>query len=178
MRICIIFLIAGFLTSSAFAACDGLPWKFGMSHDEVRAISECGPYKSFKNGDLETYDGIFNGNKENFQFFFQDGKLWRIGISLYGGKNADAGAKVWLGLYSTLFKLFGDVETPDNAVPTTEQAAAAFTAKALEIVQNAGKIQMAPLKQPSDAGVFSSFFGFKVGDVMFFHVTLYFSERR
>lgn len=154
-----------------------MPWQFGMSPKDVAAVEECGPYKSFSNGDLETYSGIFNGKKENFQFFFHEGKLRRIGIYLYEGDDPAAGAQVWLGLYQTLTRLFGSVETPENVAPISAQAIGAFNAKALEAVQGPGKIQMAPLAPPKDAFVFSSFMRNDVGSERLYNVVLYFDRR-
>lgn len=171
-------LFCWLLAGQAFADCDSLPWKFGMSQEQVAAVTECGPYKSFSNGDLETYKGVFDGKEQNFQFFFKDNQLRRIGIYLYEGQDPAAGAKVWLILYGTMAKLFGSLETPDNASPaTSETAAESFEAKALEIVKRSGETQMAPLSQPSDASVFSSYMRREVGGEKYYYVVLYFDRR-
>ena len=173
----LLLLFTTLASGSAFAQCDAMPWKFGMSPSEVAAIKECGPYKSFSNGDLETYAGIFNGKEENFQFFFQDGKLRRIGIYLHESQDSAAGVEEWLALYQTLVGLFGDIETPGNVAPQDDSSRAAFKAKALETVQSAGKTQMAPLTQPKDAFVFSSFMRKELGDENHYYVVLYFDAR-
>lgn len=129
-----------------------------MSQEQVIAITECGPYKSFKNGDLETYKGIFDGKEENFQFFFDDKKLRRIGVYLYEGTDPEAGVARWLALHATLSKLFGDIETPSYDGPADVAThRALFRAKALELVKDKGKAQMSPLTQAKNAFVFSSF---------------------
>lgn len=162
----------------AFAGCDSLPWKFGMSPEQVAGITECGPYKSFSNGDLETYKGVFDGKEQDFQFFFKDNQLRRIGIYLYEGQDPAAGAKVWLALYGTMVKIFGPIETPDNISPVaSELDAASFEAKALEMVRGPGKTQMAPLGQPEDAFVFSSFMRNEVNGENYYNVVLYFDRR-
>lgn len=174
----LLFLIGWLVTGQAFAKCDSLPWKMGMSPAEVAGITECGPYKSFSNGDLETYKGVFDGKEENFQFFFEDQKLRRIGIYLYEGKDPAEGAKEWLVLYGTLSKLFGKVETPDNNSSFADEAdRESFTAKALKIVQGPGKTQMAPIAQPKDAFVFSSFMRREVNSEKMYLVILYFDRR-
>jgi len=149
-----------------------------MSPEEVTGITECGPYKSFSNGDLETYKGVFDGKEQNFQFFFKDNQLRRIGIYLYEGQDPVAGAKAWLALYGTMTKFFGPVETPDGAPPTgSESNTAFFEAKALEIVQGLGKTQMAPRAQPKDAFVFSSYMRREVDGKKHYYVILYFDRR-
>lgn len=56
-----------------------------MSHAQVAAVEGFGPHRSFRNGDLETYNTIFDGRFENFQFFFRDDKLRRIGVYTFEG---------------------------------------------------------------------------------------------
>lgn len=165
-------------TGQARAGCDSLPWKFGMSPEEVVGVTECGPYKYFSNGDVETYKGVFEGKEQNFQFFFAEKRLRRIGIYLYEGQDPNAGVKEWVALYGSMARLFGPVETPDNVSPTeSEEAATVFKAKALQMVRGPGKIQMAPLTQPKDAFVFSSYFRREVNGGKHYYVVLYFDKR-
>jgi len=171
-------LLCWLLASQAFAGCDSLPWKFGMSPEEVTGVTECGPYKSFSNGDLETYKGVFDGEEQNFQFYFVDKRLRRIGISLYEGKDPVAGAKKWLALYGTMSRLFGRLETPGNGSPAaSEKAAASFEANALKMVRDPGKTQMAPLVQPKDAFIFSSYMRHEVNGEQYYYVVLYLDGR-
>ena len=58
-----------------------------MSKAEVASFKEFGPNKTFLNGDRETFQGRFHGRKENIQFFFQGGRLLRIGV--YLGETSD-----------------------------------------------------------------------------------------
>jgi hypothetical protein len=89
-----------------------------------------------------------------------------------------AGAKEWLALYGTMTKLFGPLETRDNTSPVANQeAATAFQAKALKLAQNRGKTQMAPINQPKDVFVFSSFTRHDVDGETQYFVVLYFDER-
>ncbi len=141
-------------------------------------LAECGPYKAFSNGDLETYSGVFDGKKENVQFFFQDGKLRRIGIYLHESQNPEAGAKDWLVLYRTMSRLFGEIETPNNVAPSLDPGQERdFISKALQTMQGTGKTQMAPIAQPKDASVFSSFMRNQVDGEMHYNVVLYFDRR-
>ncbi len=142
-------------------------------------ITECGPYKSFSNGDLETFKGVFDSKEENFQFFFENRKLRRIGIYLYEGNDPAAGARKWRTLYSTLSRLYGRIESPDNLPPLTGDAdVVAFESKAKELVQSSGKVQMAPLAQPDGASVFSNFWRREATGQTFYFVVLYFDKRQ
>lgn len=166
-----------FASANASAACDVSAWKFGMSPEEVASVKECGPYKPFRNGDLETYKGMFAGKEENFQFFFKDQKLWRIGVYLYEGQNSAAGAEEWLSLFVTLSDMFGAMDTPRNIAPENEAQRAAFKATAIELVEGPGKIQMAPLKQATDVFSYASYRRADIEGQRYFYVTLYFDGR-
>ena len=150
-----------------------------MTPDQVSAVTAFGPYKTFSNGDLETYKGVFNGREENFQFFFDEQKkLRRIGIYLYEGQDLQAGAKKWVELYTTISKMFGAIETPDNAAPVDDKANADFSTKAIQVVESTGKTQMAPINQPDDVFVFSSLMRSNVEGKNIYDVVLYFDRRQ
>ncbi len=146
--------------AAAFAlhadAAENLPWRFGMTPDDVRAMADHGPYRTFENGDLETYHGVFEGHEENFQFFFQDGKLASIGVYLYEGTDAQAAGKRWLALRQLMAARYGSLLTPDNTPPADDslEGGASFIAHALETARRDGRAQMWPLKEPADLNVF------------------------
>jgi len=140
---------------------NAFPWKWGMTPVEVQSVTEYAPYRAFSNGDLETYEATFKGEKKNYQFYFDDSqprKLWRIEVVFYEGMDIQAASKEWLNLYNALSGLFGEIETPDKTAPApgTPDNGNAFSAKAEEIVSVSGKTQMAPIRQPSDEFVFAS----------------------
>ena len=168
----LVFIVG--LPSNAFAG-DDLPWKFNMTPEEVASFTQLGPYRTFSNGDLETYNAMLDGKKQNFQFFFSDHKLRRIGVYLYEGQDEQAAAEAWLDSYRTIIRHFGNVETPQNT-PPTDMDGSAFRAKAIESVDSVGKIQMAPIKQPANAFVFSSFFRSDVQGQRLYDVVLYFDR--
>ncbi|TBR40584.1 hypothetical protein [Dyella terrae] len=153
------------------------PWRFQMTREQVMAFTDYGPYKSFSNGDLETYAGLFNGHRQNVQFFFRDGKLARIGIYLYEGQDAKAGAKVWGEAYAALKANFGAMELPNVQVePGTDKdlpPEAVGVAGGVNVTTT-GKDQMAPLKQPSDKLVFASFRSALVRGETFYYVVVYY----
>ena len=139
------------------------PWTFGMSHAQVSAVDGYGPYRSFRNGDLETYNAVFDGHFRNFQFFFRDDKLQRIGIYTYEGTDLAAAAEAWGNLYEGMQRYFGAVETPANTPPMTGDTASmnAFKANARALVEQGGKAQMTPTRQLTDAFSFASFSRFE-----------------
>lgn len=162
---------------SADAPAGGLPpWRFQMTPQEVASFPGYGPYDAFRNGDLETYSGLFNGQKENVQFFFKDGKLARIGIYLYEGQDAKAAADTWGKTYAALKANFGEMELPDIQVDPAggKLAPEVIGAAAGAIVMAGGKAHMAPLKQPADKFVFASFRSANVQGQVFYYVTVFY----
>ena len=152
------------------------PWTFGMSKAQVSTLKAYGPYRSFKNGDLETYNAVFDGHFRNFQFFFHEDHLRRIGISTYEGNDLTAATQAWGDLYESMKSNFGGMKTPANKAPAKGAADSmkAFETVARAVVEHGGKAQMAPLQQPADARAFASFIGHETQGTMFYYVTLYF----
>lgn len=152
------------------------PWTFGMSKAQVSALKSYGPYRSFSNGDLETYNGVFDGHFENFQFFLSENRLQRIGIFTYEGTDLTAATRAWGELYTSMRRNFGTIDTPGNKAPSKQNANSmqAFEANARSLASQDGKVQMAPLKEPSDAFLFASFTRQELQGTMIYYVTLYF----
>jgi hypothetical protein len=152
------------------------PWAFGMSHAQVAAVAGFGPYRSFQNGDLETYNAVFDGRFNDFQLFFHDDKLGRIGVYTFEGTDVAAAVDAWAALYAGMQRTFGAIETPGNVAPVAGDAASleAFKTRARAMVDNVGKIQMAPMKQPADVFSFASFVAYEVQGTRFYDTILYF----
>ena len=165
----LVFLCASFASASGLA-----PWSFGMTKEEVVGFTDLGPYKTFSNGDIETYNGVFDGGKENVQFFFVQGSLRRIGIYLYEGNDVNAARAAWIKAYTSLKAKYGDIEVPDvHADPKSDpinpevlSIAAALNANLL------GKTVMAPKVQPTDMRVGSTIWRHDVQGVRFFYVSI------
>ena len=86
----IILAIAFTLLVPKFALCAGLsPWQFGMAKEQVASFKRFGPYRTFSNGDLETFKGVYRGQKHNVQFYFENDRLIRIAVSLGEGTDRD-----------------------------------------------------------------------------------------
>src|SRR5256714_11579070 len=95
-----IFLVVFALLIPKLGFSAGLsPWQFGMTKQQIKSIGQFGPYKSFKNGDLETYNGIYRGHKENVQFYFEKDRLVRIGVYLYESEDKQKAAAMFARVY-------------------------------------------------------------------------------
>lgn len=157
MKKALLAMVIAFGTASAWAG--GLaPWKFGMSHDQVSTFSEQGPYKSFLNGDLETYAGQFNGVSRNVQFYFNQSGLWRISVGFYEGIDAHAALAGWKAAHAALTALYGRVVFNLRDAHGAELQDFDTTANAAaQAVEAGAKVQMAPVQQPPDEVLFSSY---------------------
>jgi hypothetical protein len=169
------------LASPVLSVAVGLyPWELGMSKSEVSSFKEFGPYRTFSNGDIETFNGIYDGTKENIQFFFDaKGLLRRIGVYLYEGQDIQAARAVWRRAYDSLAKNYGKIEIPDvrigaNSEPVNSEILSIAAAANVDAV---GKTQMAPVDQPKDMFVFSSFVRREVQAVRYIYVIVYFDRR-
>jgi hypothetical protein len=171
------FLAFGTMPAMADSPTGGLPpWHFQMTPEQVASFADYGPYNTFSNGDLETYAGVFNGHKENIQFFFKDGKLARIGVYLYEGQDVKAAAATWAQTYTTLKANFGEIELPGIQVKTADAQLSpdVIGAAAGALVTAVGKAQMAPLKQPADKFIFASFRSARVQGQVFYYVIVFY----
>ena len=173
---CLIILALLFPTG-AFAA--GLtPWKFGMTKAEVASFKEFGPYKEFSNGDLETFNGRFHGQKENIQFFFQGGRLRRVGVYLGEGTDPKKAVATFERAYRLLQQDYGKIEGPEMKVsgggtpPPT-----AIAVGALALADLTGKTQMAPVNQPKDMFVFASAYRYYSRGAKWFAIAIMFNPR-
>jgi hypothetical protein len=145
--------------STASVAAGLPPWEFGMSREQVTDYKEFGPYKSFSNGDLETFNGFFDGHKQNVQFFFNDNGLRRVGVYIYEGTDLTAATSSWMSCYEILARLYGAIETPLLGVADSAQTSDLHSmASGVRKTVAAGiKVQMAPIQQPEKLFVYSSF---------------------
>ena len=138
------------------------------------SFKEFGPYKSFSNGDLETYNRPFHGRKANMQFFFQGDRLRRIGVFLYEGTDPKGGIPAWRSAYESLQKDYGKVSMPDahvaaNSGPVNADVLAIGAAVNADVT---GETKMAPAKQPAEMHVWARFFTAIVQGKKWYYVTV------
>ncbi len=161
------------------ASATGLPpWRFGMTKGEVASYKEFGPYKNFSNGDLETFNGRFHGHKENIQFFFDGGRLRRIGVYLGEGTDSKKAIATFQRAYELLQQDYGKIEVPEMKV--TGEGTPPPTVIAVGALANAGvtgKTQIAPVHQPKDMFVFASVYRYYVRGAKWFSIAIMSDKR-
>lgn len=140
------------------------PWEFGMSKSQVASFKQFGPYKTFSNGDLETYSRPYHGRKANVQFFFRGDRLRRVAVFLYEGTDPKGGIPAWKAAYQALQKDFGKIISPNIRVsPSNKPVDPEILAVAAAANADAtGESRMMPANQPRGMHVFARLF---TGDV-------------
>jgi hypothetical protein len=163
-----------------FVSAAGLPpWQFGMTKEQVASFKQFGPYKTFSNGDLETYNGIYHGRRENVQFFFQDNRLTRIGVYIGETTDRDKAISSFRSAYGILEKDYGSLTVPeirrgpgsDPLNPEVIAIAAAANAFAT------GKTEMFPVKQPAETRVSGAITSRNVGGKQWYYIAIFFDPR-
>lgn len=150
--LCVAFLVL--IPELALAA--GLsPWHFGMTKEQVASFKQFGPYRTFKNGDLETFKGVYRGQRHNVQFYFETNRLIRIAVSLGEGTDRDKAIATFRQAYDILQKDYGSVKIPELHVARGSEPVP-VDAMAIAAAANAfvtGHTHIVPVKQPRDMRV-------------------------
>lgn len=143
-----------------------------MSKDEVKSFAEFGPYRSFRNGDLETYGFEFEGRKRNIQFFFDGRGLNRIEVNYYEGVDANQAADGFGEICEYLRREYGEIKA--NFVDQPKGVGCAKIATmATALVPEKKKLQIAPQEDKSELRPFSSYRSDIVMGTRVYSVVLY-----
>ena len=133
MRILKLLCTALLLLPTCAFATGYLDWSFGMSREQVQAQKGHGPYYPFKNGDLGSQAGPFQGERVPISFYFNGDRLVRVMLIAYSGSDIESVEEaVRLGVLQ-LSSDFGGVELPGSplAPATSGAVVAAFNAQLL-----------------------------------------------
>ncbi len=155
------------------------PWQFGMTKEQVKSFSQFGPYKSFSNGDLETFNGIYHGHKHNVQFFFQNSRLVRIRVYLGEGTDRDKAIITFRQAYGILEKDYGKLIIPEIHVAKGSDPVNA-NVLAIAAAGNAyvaTKTEMMPGKQPKNMRVSGAIMSDHLRGGNTFAVAIFFDPR-
>ena len=172
-------IVTALLPISGLAA--GLaPWEFGMTKAQVTSFKHFGPYRSFSNGDLETFNGIYHGTKHNIQFFFdRAGRLQRIGVYLGEGTDGKKAAATFQHAYESLQQQYGKIVVPEMKVDRGSEPLPVGVI-AIGAAANAdvtGRSHAIPVKQPKDMQVSASIMRGYVKGAKWFYVAIFFDRR-
>ncbi len=108
----ILVLITAALSLGTAAGAGLPPWQLGMTPAQVARFKDSGPYRTFSNGDLETFNGRLHGRKHNVQFYFQNGRLRRIAVNFGEGTDRKKAVAACQQLYELLQRDYGGVTIP------------------------------------------------------------------
>src|SRR5262245_52525339 len=177
MKVILMFIAAALAIGTAAGA--GLPpWQFGMSPAQVTSFKEFGPYKTFSNGDLETFNGHYHGRKQNIQFYFTGGRLRRIAVNLGEGTDRKKAIAACQQLYELLQHDYGAVAIPENKSGDGKPIPPAV--HAIAATMNAdlfGSSHIIPVKQPKEMRVRGSVRSAVVAGQKWFYVGVDFDPR-
>jgi hypothetical protein len=156
------------------------PWRLGMPQEEVKAVSEFGPYSSVAaTGGLETRNGRFAGQKTTISFVFGEHGLRIIQIWAYEGRDLDQAIEAFYRVYHHLETSLGSVEIP--GLKMSEHAdrdnfAAILRPRLAAVPKNrAYKVQIAPISRFSAINVFSSLM--RQPQLDYYYVFLYYRNQ-
>ncbi len=86
------------------------PWEFGMRHFQVANFEAFGPYLPVEQtGGLETRNGVFDGEKTNISFVFDDHGLEYVQIWAYEGREVDEMMPALYRIYRYVSERYGDL---------------------------------------------------------------------
>jgi hypothetical protein len=143
------------LFSSGLAAAE-LPYRFGMTKEEVRAEAACAPYKEVGlTGGLECPNFTLD-QKRNISFVFTNGGLSKIQLWFAEAASRADAMKATDELIAYVTKMQGPLKS--RYLPQDAEVTAAALFAALDTVRPElpAKMQLEPRKQPADAVVFAS----------------------
>jgi hypothetical protein len=147
------------LANVQIAIADGYgEWKFGMSRDEVKAVSDSGPYYSLPNNDLGSQSGYLETQKVPISFYFGEDQLSRMMLIAYQGEDSKAAVDAWKASLNHLAKNFEGIELGTNrGVAVSVEAAMANLEGSLETLPVNGRVQAGALPMPSNVRVWATF---------------------
>jgi len=148
-----------------------------MSKDEVKAVSEFGPYSAVAStGGLETRNGLFTDQKTTISFVFGEQGLRIIQIWAYEGRDLDQAVSAFYRVYHLLEESRGAVEIPGLSVPAhaDNPTFTGIVRRALAAVppSRAVKVQIIPFNRLPEINIFSSLM--KQPQLGYYYVFLYY----
>jgi len=168
-----------FLIPNIASAAGLPPWQFGITKEQVASFKQYGPYRSFSNGDLETFQGVYLGQKRNMQFYFQNNSLVKIEVLLGEGTDRNKAIETFKDAYRLLEKRYGKVIIPEEH-DVSKSASRDLTPSAIGAVMNAslfGYSHINPVNQPRDMHVWGTIASTMVGKERWYYIGIMFSPR-
>lgn len=150
-----------------------------MSKQQVTSFTKFGPYRTFKNGDIETFKGMFRGHKQNIQFFFANNRLTRIGVYLGESTDRDRAIATFRQAYDLLQMDYGKVVIPEvhvaaNSGPVSADVLAIGAAANAYVT---GSTHILPVNQPKDIRVSGVIMSYVSGGAKWFAIAIFFDPR-
>jgi len=104
-------------------------WRFGMTHEQVKAVGDPARYYGFRNGDLGAGKVPFEGSEALLSFYFTGDHMQRVMLIAYGGDDLKQAREAWRKVLAHLTRVCGAVEVPSlgkESAATPEMVMAAW----------------------------------------------------
>jgi hypothetical protein len=135
-----------------------LPYRFGMSKDQVRAEAACTPYVDVPStGGLECQNFPLD-QKRNISLVFENGGLSKIQLWFAESATRPAALKAIEELVTYLQKAHGELESANLDPQVQVTAATLLAALDSQNPTQRAKVQLKPRQSPANAFVFASIF--------------------
>ena len=132
-------------------------WQFGMSQAQIRAVGDPARYYAFKNGDLGAGHVPFEDGEALISFYFTAGRMQRVMLIAYMGKDAGQARQAWTKSYEHLARVCGDVESPSAGEgATTLEAELAVYDREVPALAPGRRHSMGCLRMPAGERVWAS----------------------
>jgi hypothetical protein len=160
MRIHLTTLVLGVsLLSQGLAHAGGYEgWRFGMTHEQVKAVGDPSRYYSFKNGDLGAGKVPFEDGDALLSFYFTGDHMQRMMLIAYMGEDLKQARAAWREALAHLSRVCGGVESPSLGMgkAASPEAVMAVWDKDVPLMDPGGTQQMGCLPMPAGERVWAT----------------------
>jgi hypothetical protein len=117
-------------------------WRFGMTHEQVKAVGDPSRYYSFRNGDLGAGKVPFEGGDALLSFYFTGDRMQRMMLIAYMGDDLKQAREAWRKVLAHLGRVCGGVEAPSLGMGKTASPEAVMAAWDNEVpLMGSGELQ-------------------------------------
>lgn len=132
-------------------------WRFGMTHEQVKAVGDPARYYTFKNGDLGMGKVPFEDGDALLSFYFTGDHMQRIMLIGYMGEDLRQGRAAWAQALAHLRRVCGGVEVPSlGDGPATPEAVMTAFDREVPALASGKRHQLGCLPMPAGERVWAS----------------------
>jgi hypothetical protein len=156
---CLALALAATLLGHGLAHAGGYEsWRFGMTHEQVKAVGDPSRYYGFKSGDLGAGEQPFEGGNALLSFYFSGDYMKRMMLIVYMGEDLKQAREAWRKALAHMGRVCGGVESPSLGVGKTASPEAVMAAWDKEVpLMGSGEIhQLGCLPMPAGERIWAT----------------------